>query len=397
MKSKQHLYEIDLMRTFIILGVVCVHVISFYNLFVSPDSATGVFYGAGLIAMHFTREGFMFLTGLVLFVTYYGRPLKAATFWVKRFKLIIIPYFAWTLIYILFSNTYMHGADWSLIGIAKNFFLSVVVGKQFYLYFLVISIQMYALFPLLVVFLKRFEKWHGWILLFSFSLQLWFMWFNQAFLEGYHWSHLPYLLAMLDKYRDRFILTYQFWFIGGALMAIHYQKIKDYVLANRKVVYVILTVGLIGIWSYYFVDQLLLHGNMDMTTLVLQPIMTPYSLIITLVFWNFGVKWAAIRTNPTAVRFSRFIMVVAKASFGVFLVHPLVLHFVEVAVYKMHPGLSLRLALLPVSIFIVYGISILISKWIGSVPYLGYIVGQKVTFKTTKRAPQNSSSVPSGQ
>jgi peptidoglycan/LPS O-acetylase OafA/YrhL len=377
MKEKQHLYEIDLMRSFIILGVTCVHVISFYSLFENPYSGSGLTFGALLMASHYSREAFMLMTGLVLFITYYNRPFKAISFWKKRFILIFIPYAAWTLIYILFSNTYLKDADWSITGILHNFFISLLVGKQFYLYFLVVSMQLYAVFPLMVVLLKRCYNWHGWVFVGSFALQMWMMWLNKEWIQDMDTSHLPYWLAELLKYRDRWLITYQFWFISGALMAIHYPKVKAYFERHSKLIYVVLAFTFVGLWSYYAVEQVALHKDVGHTTLVLQPVMIPYGLVVTLTFWNLGLKWAKVRLEPRLKLFSSFVKVVAKASFGVFLVHPLVLHYVEVAVYTWHPSHALRIVMFPISILVVYGVSIVIVRCIASVPLLSYIVGIK--------------------
>ncbi|WP_157071199.1 acyltransferase family protein, partial [Alicyclobacillus acidiphilus] len=96
------------MRACIILGVICVHVISAYN--VRTPNLSGLDFASSLLVMsfHFTREAFMFITGLVLFYTYYDREFNVFSFWRKRLFLIAIPYVAWTAIYILYEGTYYH-------------------------------------------------------------------------------------------------------------------------------------------------------------------------------------------------------------------------------------------------------------------------------------------------
>ncbi len=374
---KEHLYEIDLMRAFIILGVVCVHNFSFYNTF-NPDMSTAnVLLEAGLTALHFTRESFMFITGLVLFITYYRKPFKATTFWKKRFLLIAIPYIFFTIAYILFSGTYLHHFSWS----APHLFLvigkALLTGNQFFLYYLLISMQLYVVFPLFIILMKKLEKWHIWIFIGSFFLELFLMWLNSAYLQNLNISHLPVVLKWLILYRDRNLLTYQFWFIAGAVFAIYYNPVKKYLLSHTRMIVATFLAMLIALWIHFAMGRYLLHQDYSMSDLVLQPFMIPYSLATTAVLWRAGVWWADNRHKATLRWFSGFVKMVAAASFGVFLVHPFALHYVEVFVYSVHPHTTLRMFLLPLSIIFVYGVSIMVSNYLGKIPLVSYIVGQK--------------------
>lgn len=376
-RSKEHLYEVDLMRAFIILGVVCVHIISFYNLFAIQLSPTNIVNEMLLVALHFTRESFMFITGLVLFITYYHRELKAVAFWKKRFALIFVPYAAWTLIYILFSGTYMKGFDWTIGSVLGNFFFSLLIGHQFYLYYLVISMQLYILFPLMMKFIKKTESVHGWIFAFSFVLEIALMWFNKDVLQNMSTAHMPTVIYWLVRYRDRNILTYQFWFISGAIIAVHYQKIKSYILEHKKWVLASMVIALGLLWIHFAFDRLTLNQDGTMSVLVLQPIMIPYSMVTTIALWTAGMNWSAARLSARVQLFSRFVKTAAAASFGVFLVHPILLHYAEVIVYALHTTATERIFLLPLTIIFVYGVAIVLARAIASVPILSYIVGQK--------------------
>ena len=376
-KSKEHLYEVDLMRAFIILGVVCVHVVSFYNLFAEPLSKLNAVYDVSLTALHFTREAFMYITGLVLFITYYRKSFTARDFWLKRFKLIAIPYIAFTLIYILFSGTYLKGFSWTLPGVAGDFFFSVLTGHQFYLYYIVISMELYILFPAFVWFMRRTERYHWWLLLGSFLFELGLMWFNKDYLQNLNTAHLPVWLYWLIRYRDRNIVMYQFWFVCGAVFAIRYQEIKSFLLAHGRAVAVTLAVALAALTAHFWLDLYLLHQDETMSVLVLQPIMIPYSLIVTLALCYAGIRWSQARLKKSMRWLSNFIKTAAAASFGIFLIHPLMLHYAEVVIYALHTTVIERLFLLPLTIIGVYGIAMLIARAIAGIPLVSYIVGQK--------------------
>ena len=376
-RAKQHLYEVDLMRAFIILGVVCVHVISFFNLFTTPASHVKVGFDVALVALHFTREAFMFITGLVLFIVYYNKSFTALDFWSKRFKLIIIPYLVWSFVYLLFSGTYIPSFQWEPWHVLSSYLISIVTGNQFYLYYLVISMQLYILFPWFIKMMRKLEKYHGWIFVASFVLEIVFMWINQHYLETMNLTHLPQWLATLIFYRDRNILTYQFWFVSGSIVAAHYQQIKAFFTSRPRLVFGSLAAMLAILWAHQAIDRIVFHADESMLVLVLQPIMIPYSLIVSLSLWQLGIKWADARLKPQVQWFSNFVKVAAAASFGVFLVHPIVLHFMEVTVYSLHTNATERLILLPIAIIFVYGMSIVVARIIAHIPYLSYIVGQK--------------------
>ncbi len=377
LKAKEHLYEVDLMRAFIILGVVCVHIFSFYNLFAVPLSKTQVFFEGSLTALHFTRESFMYITGLVLFITYYKKPFRAWDFWNKRFKLIFIPYAAFTLIYILFEGMYLKGFVWSFPYLAGTFLFSMLTGHQFYLYYLIISMQVYILFPLFVAFMRKTERYHWWILAGSFVLELGLMWLNKDYLQNLNITHFPAWLYWLIRYRDRNILTYQFWFIAGAVFAVNYQQVRAFIEKHGRLVIGVLIGSVVVLLAHYGLDRFVWKQDETMSVLVLQPIMIPYSFVITMSLMYAGIVWSRNRLKNRVRWFSAFVKTAAAASFGVFLIHPLLLHFAEVTVYALHTTSLERWVLLPLTIAAVYGGAILIARGISSVPLLSYIVGQK--------------------
>ncbi len=374
---KEHLYEIDLMRAFIILGVICVHNVSFYNVFNPGFSTPNAILDMLLTALHFTRESFMFITGLVLFITYYRKPFKATMFWKKRFLLIAIPYIFWTIAYILFAGTYLQHFDWSIPNLLGMIVKSLVTGNQFFLYYLLISMQLYVIFPLFVMMMKKTTNWHVWILIGSFFLELFLMWLNSGYLQNLNISHFPIVLKWLIQYRDRNLITYQFWFISGAFIAIYYQTIRGYIVKHTRLFVWSFLAMLAALWIHFAITRLILHVDYSMSNLVLQPFMIPYSMATTIVLWRAGIAWADNRHRASLRWFSSFVKFVAAASFGVFLVHPFALHFVEVFVYHVHPNTAMRMVLLPLSILFVYGVSIVLSNWIGKIPMISYVVGQK--------------------
>lgn len=393
MSKREHLYEVDLLRACIILGVLCVHNMSFFNLFTNPYAPDNIAYEGLLASFHFTREAFMFITGLVLFITYYRREFQTLSFWGRRLKLIVIPYVAWTVIYILFAGTYLHGFQWTFGNLAREIGQSLLFGQQFFLYYLLVSIQLYLIFPLFVRFMRKVERWHVWVLIASFLVEVLLMWWDQVYLENLIPGRYPLWLHLLIQYRDRNVFIYEFWFVAGAVAAVHYDKLKAFMQRRASVVVGLLLGMLLMLWVHFVVQRLIFHDTEALVDLVLQPIMVPYSAAVTLALLGTGLLWANNRRRSGMKRVSAFIEMAAKASFGVFLIHPLALHFVEVIVYRWHPSSALREWLTPVAIILVYLVSIAVARLIGITPLLGYIVGQKADwpgYKKISPAPTSS-------
>lgn len=387
--AKRHLFEIDFMRAFIMLGVLSVHTTSFYNSMNRDATSAFLTFGALITSLHYTREAFMFMTGLVLFVTYYRRDFQALQFWKKRFLLIVVPYLVFNILYILFEGSYQANFNWTIPGLWHNLWVSLATGNQFFLYYILVSMQLYIVFPALLSALRKFERWHLYIFIGSLLFQLCLMWLDKSVLEHLNAGSLPPVIRQLDVYRDRFVLTYQFWFVAGGIMACHYERILAFVDRYKRALRWSLVVALVVLCGHYFLDRLVLNENEDMAELVLQPIMIPYSLIVTANMWYAGVTWSRVRERTGWRPFSWFVKTAASASFGIFLLQPFPLRYMEQTVHylgRVHVPLWIHFGLWPFAILFVYFSGMLIAHWIGKVPIIGYCVGRKVNISSRKPA-----------
>ncbi|EJY55414.1 acyltransferase 3 [Alicyclobacillus hesperidum URH17-3-68] len=385
--ARRYLHEIDLMRAFVILGVLSVHTTSFFNVLNNDMTPGFLTLGALITTMHYTRETFMFVTGLVLFITYYRNPFNPLVFWRKRFLLIAIPYIIWTLAYIAFVGLLTPGFDWSWSVLWPAIEHNLLTGNMYFLYFLVVSMQLYIVFPFLLYMLRRWEKYHIHILIASFVLQISLMWLNKYALGNVNTANLSKVLYDLYQYRDRNIIMYQFWFISGGILACHYDRVAAFIYRHRRALFVSLGIGVCLVWGYYFLERLAVGESEGSAELVLQPIMVPYSLLVTLVYWYAGMSWAKRMGRPGWRPFSKFVKVAGNTSFGIYLAQPFPLYLMELTVNHID-GLGiptwLHYALLPVSILFVYFSSMLISYIFGKIPLLTYTVGRRTQWRHHK-------------
>ncbi len=389
--GKRYLDEIDLMRAFVILGVLTVHTLSFFNV-LNSDGTPGFYtLGALITATHFTRETFMFVTGLVLFTTYLQQdPFHPLPFWRKRFQLIVIPYVVWTLAYIAFVALLTPGFSWTWSNLVPAIIHNLLTGNMFFLYFLVVSMQLYLIFPLLLHGVRKATKYHVHILVASFVLEICLMWLNQNVFDTLTPNGWPKWLYDLYTYRDRNLLMYQFWFVAGGVLACHYDQVAAWMERHRKALFVALVTSLGILFGHYFLERLVLHDGEDDAELVLQPIMVPYSLVVTCAFWYAGLAWSKRKDLPGWRAFSRFVRVASQTSFGIYLIQPFPLYAMEVVMDNLDGrGIPvwLHYALLPVAVLFSYFSSMLAAYILMKIPVVSYVVGRKARLRRARGEP----------
>ena len=94
--------------------VACACVLGQHS-FLWTDMANNVI-GTGFITiLHFTRNSFFFLSGLVVCYAQITRPRTVWGFWVRRYVQMGVPYLAWTGIYVLFTIL-RPGGSWNQWG-----------------------------------------------------------------------------------------------------------------------------------------------------------------------------------------------------------------------------------------------------------------------------------------
>ncbi|MFB5190652.1 acyltransferase [Alicyclobacillus fastidiosus] len=392
--AKRHLYEIDFMRALIMFAVVCVHVTTVYFTMAAYNTPLFFAFGAAITSLHFTRESFMLITGIVLFVTYYDRPFRLVDFWKKRFLLIGIPYLVWTVAYIVFKGLYYPLEHyWDPADMSKNFIRSMLTGNQYYLYFLFVTIQLYILFPLILVGLRKFKRYHLHIFIGSFVLQLLLMALCKFVIPGIPANGLPPVVEKIVEYREQFILTYQFWYVGGGIIACHYDQIKQYIERHAASVVLALLASVGILWIHFFADIFVLGESEPTAQMVVQPIMIPYSLVISIALLCVGVAWARRRSKPAWQPLTRFIKTASNASFGILLIQPILIVYVErVLQIVTTSGASkwLHYGLWPVSILFVYLAAMVLSHGLSRIPFVSYVVGRKSQLVKPVRQPTAS-------
>ncbi|MFI5272875.1 MAG: acyltransferase [Ktedonobacterales bacterium] len=315
---RPHLDELDRLRIITAVAVVGVHAVS-ASVYPDHTQAGLVAQDAVVTALHFTREMFMFVTGFALVYVYAGTNFSVARFWKRRSLGVLVPYALWSVVYVCVNP---HPS--SPLLFARTVLWDLLTGNASYqLYYILLTIEFYLLLPWFLRFLRRAEQ-HPWRLLaVSFALEV-------AVLATYH-DLLPVLPvsgevhARLVQFFDRFVLTYQFYFILGALAAQHQARGRRFALRHLRWLLAAGGVALAGLELHFAYLVAVEHAALSTAVDVLQPVMAPYTVGVIAALFGWAVWRVARNGHPRSRRARRVWCELSDASFGIYLVHPLVL------------------------------------------------------------------------
>lgn len=213
-EKKAHIFEIDFLRAITVFSVVTIHTFSSTTFLYPKNQFITDMLNLFIHALHYNREMFVFVTGLVLTYVYYHRQFSATKFWSKRLLVIFIPYALWTLLYVFVNRTEM------------DFWLDILTGGASYqLYYILLAMQYYVLFPFFLWFIKKVSNHPVSVLIISLIIQLLMLYFDFTYVQKGALSHVHFIKFYILPYQDEFFITYQFFFVLGSIVGIHFNKI----------------------------------------------------------------------------------------------------------------------------------------------------------------------------
>lgn len=299
--SSCHRYELDMVRLATVLGVIAVHGTSL--LLPAGEGAGGI-----LAVFHTTREVFLFLSAFVLAYSAKG-VIVARSFWRRRFPLVVAPYVAWSATYVLADGT-VHGAAGTLSLFARDLLSG---AARFHLYFLLLTFQLYLVFPWVHRWLAR-RAHHGLLIAAALIWQL-------LFTAVIHYRvPVPGPLSIWLSHPGTWLASYLLYVVVGVLAASHFEQVRSWVDAHRRAIGAAsVAVAVAGVASYW-VDVHLAHLSPIRAGEVFSPVVVVESMAAIAGQFAFGL-WVAERATGSARRRLR---TASDLSFGVYLAHPLV-------------------------------------------------------------------------
>lgn len=296
---------LDLYRAFGIMAVIAIHVTSFPMVQLEKGTWQQAFYQFINNASNFAVPSFLFLSGLVLFYNYFERSSDrawVAPFYKKRLMYILVPYLVWSLFYYSMAQI-MNGSG--VIGNLDVYFQRLLTGKNYtHLYYFIIILQFYVLFPLLLQLSSRaFVK--KWLIPIAAVVQIAFFAANKLY---FHFDQTGILF-----------ITYFLHFMTGAYIGIHYEKALAWLKRNTGLIAALFIGGMLlyvyasKMYYQWFTELLPYKANLNFVIYYLFTLSACLFLLLVSQ-WMHG-----IRSLGSAGRVLREIGI---ASFLIFLAHP---------------------------------------------------------------------------
>lgn len=386
-QKKTHLDEIDYLRAFFLGAVVTIHGLGYFLEIPLSDPVGRSLQELGVNLLRFARQGFMFVTGVVLFYSYRGRRLETGGFFRRRLRNLVLPYMVWTAVYLLVKES-SGMVDFRGLGeFALLWGCNVLSGEGFYhLYYIVVAIQFYFLFPLLLRIrlrdparLAKIVIALGLVLcgIYHYALEVGgavtMAWASGTAFEG--------VLRWLAFWKDRLLLSYLPYYLLGGLAGTYLEQWREWVMKNGGAIKRC-AVALMGVLVLeYVVFRVIMGGSWAHTISVFKPSIYLYSFAVIAWVYRIGLKAAggfrprvseADGSSPSVT--AGVIRSLAANSLGIYLVHPAVYYFTHTHLVQVTRAPWPILCVTDVAFVLV--LSWAISVTLSFFPHTGFIVGE---------------------
>ena len=302
---RRRLDQVDAMRPIKQAGVISTHSVIFF-----APAAASVASGAALLLLHVSREGFFFISACMLTYAYAEMRLTGlGHFYWRRFVSVGIPYLCWNVIYFFYLLPRAHYATWTA---ALGHLGYMIETGYFQLYFLLVILQFYLVFPLVLMLLRRTRGHHGLVIGVAALLQV-------LLTIGMHWGLLPPLML---RWGQQDALSYLLYLIAGGVVAFHLEQADAWVRRHARLVMAYTVVTALGAEAIYFLAQ---HG---VTTVLgsgsdpFQPSVIPFNVGVIACGYLAGV--ALVRPGRSR-RTQALVRIGSDNSYGIYLAQMLFL------------------------------------------------------------------------
>ncbi|MGD0698553.1 MAG: acyltransferase [Trebonia sp.] len=360
-RSRPHIVAFDLIRLIIMVFVVGVHTLAF------GGGQVTLALGAVTTVFHTSRELFLLLTALVLTYNYgHRKHLHWLRFWRRRYWLVLPAYVTWSAIY--------YAADGPGRGPFPSAFLHDLLnaGARYHLYFLLVSMQIYLLFPVFRWVLRKTEGYHCWLLAAAVAYQLWL-----TCALHYHLGR-PAAGALAEWLNGAgqgiWVDSYLLYVVAGAIAGWHFEQICAFTRRHLGTVGRIALAAAVGVAAgigTYLTEIYGFGATPANASAVFQPIVAGEALAFGWALLGAGLLW-----SDRGAPHRKFCAAGSASSFGIYLAHPLVLQgLIAVtsagflganggllgAVRRAPDGLEV-IALLGVAVPVIYAVAWLIAS-----------------------------------
>ncbi|MGA7835082.1 MAG: acyltransferase [Acidimicrobiales bacterium] len=249
--TRQRLDHVDAMRPIKQTAVISTHALIYF-----APIATSLLAASMLTLTHFSRDAFLFVSACMLAYSYRdSAKIDLAHYAKRRFMAVGLVYLVWSVIYFpvaaLKSSSsfpYFHlplSAIFSMSGL-HNLLFALATG-YYHLYFLLLLLEFYVLFPLLFAYVRRYPRARVPLLVASLA---WQVVFPMVIRRGW------FGFVVTPKVETRLVFAYPLYLVGGVIIAFYLERFHDWVVRHwRGILVWTVVVGAIPIVIDYIQDH----------------------------------------------------------------------------------------------------------------------------------------------
>lgn len=362
--NPEYFFKITYLRAFAILAVISIHVSSYSTEMTGVTFLTLLYLSIDTFS-HFAVPLFVCISGFLLYHTYHGL-FSLKTFYKNRFLSVVPQYTLFSILGILFTyfGYRYSGKIWSFT-IGDLLYRYVTGTALYHLWFFVLIIQLYLLYPVIEKVFMKSNPNHRTpiVLIFLFIIQILYQIFSirNIFLVGTFTLFLPYT----------------FYFVLGMYAKSRYLDCRNMLISfNHSYIFflALLSATVLGIGSYgidYF------KNNLDLPLIYIckwtSAIVTPFYYILIFIlclYLSFNIS------DRVPDMMTKWLQKIGNYSFGIYLIHAFILYiFIEVLFPKL--GFTINNWLFfPITSILVLSLSMMFVCIINTFPYHEYIIGR---------------------
>jgi len=302
---------LDLFRAFAIMAVVAIHATSTAVAHYPKHSQGHDFYYFWNSFLQFAVPAFLFLSSLVLFYNYSARVKDKGWmfgFYKKRLLYVFVPYVIWSLIYFGVKQLL---ASHDPMSHYTLFLKQLLTGTAHtHLYFFLIILQFYAVFPLLLL-LTRFRLFKRYLPVFFIAAQ-----------AGFYALHLQFHFERMGSLLPSYLIVIGFGAWIGMNFNVSLEKLRSY---RNVLIMTFLSGGFIFVYGSVYIKTSL--GASPIITYTLLFLFRNLFTLSACLLLLMGCERAAAKKRDRARLITRLLDSLGTVAFGIFLMHPLVLLF----------------------------------------------------------------------
>ncbi|HHW56986.1 MAG TPA: acyltransferase [Clostridia bacterium] len=345
--NKERIKEIDILKGIAIIAVLIIHTTSSAVVILSKTSISYFVLAIVNRLAQFAVPAFIFASAMLLIYNY-GDSHDWRVFYKKRFKNVLFPYISWTFIYGAYLIMLYHIPLRSILTV-RNLLLG---GMFYHMYFIVIIVQLYLLFPIILYIYRLINKNFYTVVMAIILFQIAEIIIFKSFISK-HFKDSSVIFA-----------TYISFIIAGMYIG---ENIKSWIKKYKFIGIITFVISMIS--GYFFIGiSLNAFAGKIINSNLFNLYWYTYTLMASIFLLVLSV---GILKYPSI---SNFMINTGKLSFGIYLIHPLILdilmHFLKTSkslLFDIYTGVAF------ITIFI---FSYYITKFIKKMSLSSYLVGK---------------------